>query len=234
MTNPVLFVSLGPGDPELITLKSLKALNKADIILCPSTRIRGGNISSRSRDIISALGVEQHKIILFDVPMSKHRSEAISCYNQTAEKIIEFCNQGLKVAVTAEGDSGFYSSAHYLSEILQSRNISVKKTEGIPAFIACGTLAGIHIAHQNEQLTVVPGVFTSKELKEYLCNGNPVVIMKASQSENEIKEAMSDTEDMVFHYFENTGITDKEFYTCNKNEIMERTFPYFSLLIIRK
>ncbi len=172
MSNPITFVSLGPGDPELITLKGLKALQRADSIFCPSTVLSNGKTSSRAMDILLQLGIEQQKISLFDVPMSKNRSLAIESYGNIASAIARQQKSGQHIAVTAEGDAGFYSTVYYISEYLQAENIPV----------SCGTLANLHIVKQEEELHIVPGKLLPEELKQKLEDGNPVVIMKANEN----------------------------------------------------
>lgn len=233
MVDAVTFVSLGPGDPELITLKGLKALQDADIIFCPSTLLPDKKVSSRAKDILLQLGIEQIKINLFNVPMNKDRSLAKENYKDVSITIAEKYKSGQKIAVTAEGDAGFYSTIYYISENLQANNILIKRIAGVPAFIASGTLANIHIVKQEEELNIIPGVVTHQELDTRIQSGNSIVIMKASQCEHVIKEALSQFENATFHYFENVGIADKEFYTTNKTEIQNRKFPYFSLIIIQ-
>lgn len=233
MLNPVTFVSLGPGDPELITLKGLKALQNADLIFCPSTPLPNGKTSSRAKDILLQLGIDESKINLFNVPMSKDRSLARESYNNVAKQIAETYSKGKKVAVTAEGDAGFYSTIYYISENLQIDNIPTTRIAGVPAFIASGTLANLHIVKQEEELNVMPGIVTLEDLNSRLEKGNSIVVMKASQCEAVIKEALNTFKNAVFHYFENVGITDKEYYTSDKIEIENRKFPYFSLIIIQ-
>ena len=233
MTEPVAFVSLGPGDPELITLKGLKVLQRADSIFCPSTVLPDGKTSSRAMDILLQLGIERYKINLFSVPMNKNRSLAIESYDNIASAIAQQHKNGQRIAVTAEGDAGFYSTVYYISEYLQAGNIPVSRIAGVPAFIACGTLANLHIVKQEEELHIIPGKLSLEELKQKLENGNPVVVMKASQCEPVIKQAMKAVPNAVFHYFENAGIAGKEFYTSAEDEIMNRRFPYFSLIIIQ-
>lgn len=233
MLNPVMFVSLGPGDPELITLKGLKALQNADLIFCPSTVLSNGKTSSRAMDILLQLDIEQSKINLFDVPMHKNRSLAIECYKNVASAIAEQYKNEYKLVVTAEGDAGFYSTIYYISKNLQTQNIPINRIAGVPAFIACGTLANIHIVKQEEELNIIPGIISLEELTHRLKTGNSVVVMKASQCELIIKKAIEMLTNTEFHYFENVGIIDKEFYTSDRNEIINRQFPYFSLIIIQ-
>ncbi len=234
MSDFVTFVSLGPGDAELISLKALKALQQADIILCPSTVSPVGNMLSRSRDILLELNINDSVISLFDVPMSKDRSQAILCYKEVAELIEKHYEKRLKIAVVAEGDAGFYSSTHYISDNLISKNIPTERIAGIPAFIACAALANIHIAKQEEELHIIPGIISSNDLTKRIATENSIVIMKPSQSEQAIKQAMSSIDKVEIHYFENVGIKEKEFYTQDIHEIIDRKFPYFSLLIITK
>lgn len=234
MFDSVMFVSLGPGDPELITLKGLKALQKADLIFCPSTALPGGRSSSRAKDVLLQLGINEAKLNIFNVPMNKDRSLAIESYKAVAEEISDKYKTGHKIAVTAEGDAGFYSTIYYISEYLTQENIPVSRIAGVPAFIACGTLANIHIVKQEEELEVIPGIITLNSLKEKIKIGKTVVLMKASQCEQVIKEALENIQDITFHYFENAGISGKEVYTQNRKEILNRKFPYFSLIIIRK
>lgn len=229
-----MFVSLGPGDPELITLKGLKFLQQADIIFCPSTLTPSGKVSSRSKDILLELGLEESRISLFSVPMDKNRSEAIISYKKISTEIEKRYKNGSRIAVAAEGDAGFYSSTHYICDNLSVNNIPTKRIAGVPAFIACGALANIHTVKQEEELYIIPGVITQKDLKERILYGSSIVIMKPSQSEEAIKKVISSMQYVTFHYFENVGIKDKEFYSSDKQNIIERKFPYFSLFIIYK
>ena len=66
---PILFISLGPGDPELITLKGWKALQAADIVFCPETTGRDGQRTSRAADIVRQLNVSDDHIRRFLLPM---------------------------------------------------------------------------------------------------------------------------------------------------------------------
>ena len=81
MSYPVRFVSLGPGDAELITLKSLHALQQADIIYCPSTVLKTGKTMSRAATLLHELGIDK-SIRLFSLPMSKDRTKAMKVYMQ--------------------------------------------------------------------------------------------------------------------------------------------------------
>ena len=229
---PVIFVSLGPGEPELITVKGLKALQTADCIFCPETLAKDGNRVSRAADILLQLDIPENTVHRFPLPMSKQREKALSAYDEVYMESSTLRQQGKKVCIVAEGDAGFYSSIHYVYDKLQADGIPVKHIPGIPAFIAAGACAGLHIASQEERLTVIPGIITAEEIEKYMEEKTTIVIMKLSQCTEEIHRCIHLHPEYNYHYFENIG-TEKEKYLHDTELISALSFPYFSLLIIR-
>ena len=192
-THPIRFVSLGPGEPDLITLKGLKALQGADCIFCPATMTQDGKSSSRALSILNTLGFSD-TVQCFRLPMDKDRTLALRSYEAVYESSKILRAEGQNVVIVAEGDAGLYSSIHYIYDKLQQDDIPVEQIAGIPAFIASGAMAGLHIVSQEERLINHP---------EY-----------------------------QYHYFENVG-TEKEYYSCSTEELREKRYPYFSVMIIR-
>lgn len=234
--HPVLFISLGPGEPELITVKGLKALQEADCIFCPETRIPAGDAGisiSRAATILRQLDIREEKISRFALKMSKQRTEALAAYDATFAEVLKLHREGKKVCVTAEGDAGFYASIHYLYERLQKAGCPVEHIAGVPAFIAAGARAGIHIASGDETLTVVPGTATTDEITRLVAHKGAIVIMKLSKCQLAVREIFKLHPEYAYHYFENVG-TPSEVYLNELTLIENRPFPYFSILIIRR
>ncbi len=235
MESRIKVVSLGPGDPEMITLKGLRALQSADIILCPLTR-KGEVEISRAADMVQKLGIEQGKIELYYLPMSTDRTKTLQIYEAVAKHSIELHDLGKEVVITAEGDGGFFSSSQYIHEMITQRGYCVQRVAGVPAFIDCSALAGIHIASGETGLEVIPSVKSSQMLIERVernsVSRTNIVLMKLSQSQSSIKEAIEEIGGRVtLHYIENCGGED-EFYTQDIEVIRQRKFPYFSIMII--
>ena len=229
--NEILVVSLGPGDPELITLKGLRALQNADVIFSPTTII-GDRQLSRATAIIEALGVDSSKIESYYLPMSRDRAATIELYEAIANRCIELYKSGLRVAITAEGDGGFYSSSQYISEIITKNSISVRRIAGVPAFIDCAALANIHIASGDKEMVVIPHLNSVNRIEELLEERANIVLMKLSQSESNVKEMISkNSKSARFHYIENRG-SENEYYSSEVETILQRKFPYFSILIV--
>lgn len=232
MTYPISFVSLGPGEPELITVKGLRQLQKADIIYCPATRNRQRKSISRAADIVRALEINETAIHCFILPMSKDRTEAWKVYDTLYNEAATQYAEGKQIVIVAEGDAGFYSSIQYLYDKFTDAGIAVQRIAGIPAFIAAGALAGLHIVKQEEQIVVIPGTLSAAELSEKINAGYVIVIMKLSQCVDAVHECIRKHPQTQFHYFENVG-TEKEYYTSDRKVIADKVYPYFSLMIIQ-
>ena len=234
--HPISIISLGPGDPELITLKGLRRLRQADAIYCPATVQPDGSLASRAADILRALDIDLAAIRPFPVAMRDDRAAALADYGAAVERIAAECAEGRRVAVTAEGDAGFYSSSGYVSALLAERGLSTERIAGIPAFVACAASEGVVIAEQTEETDVLTTLASADELLGRVAAGRSVVLMKPSRYASAVKEAIAQApEGVAFHYFEHAGAdAERAFYSCHRNAILERRFPYFSLLIVRR
>lgn len=232
MNYPVRFVSLGPGDAELITLKSLHALQQAEVLFCPSTLSKSGQILSRAATLLQELGISE-TVRLFHLPMSKDRTQAMAVYRDVLRQIVEEYEKGKRIAVAVEGDAGIYASIHYVLDELKTQQVPTEQLCGIPSFIAAGAAAQLQLISQEERLVVIPGSIASEELDNYLSNNHVPVIMKLSGSIDPIHQYMEMHPEYTYHYFENVS-TDKAYYSCDQEELRGKEYPYFSLMIIVK
>ena len=98
--------------------------------------------------------------------------------------------------------------------------------------VSAGACAGLHIASQEERLTVIPGIITAEEIEKYMEEKTTIVIMKLSQCTEEVHRCIHLHPEYNYHYFENIGM-EKEKYLHDTELISALSFPYFSLLIIR-
>lgn len=233
MTQAVYFVSLGAGDPELITLKALRLLERADVIYSPVSLSPNGRRASKSKSIMLSLGIKEEQIVSYDMPVNREREGAEDAYKQVAEdiKARRQANGDLIAAVVAIGDAGFYASSAYIGELLEAENIPTSYLPGVPALIASNALIGGQLVQLDEQLRVIPGVARPSEWEEAWQSKHTIVIMKGSMAEEEIKRAMKSYPHRHWHYLEYVGYEGKELYLNDVNQIAERKFPYFSLII---
>lgn len=229
---PIYFVSLGPGDPELITIQARRILLESHVIYTPVAVAPNGRRSSKAQEMLLSVGIRAEQLALYDLPMSKKRDAAQQAYESVARAIVEERRSGSerKIAVVAEGDSGFYSSSAYIGDLLVSEGIELVQLAGVPAFIACNALLGGQLVCLEEQLRVIPGQATDAEWEEAWRSKHSIVIMKGSLCQKQILQAMERYPERHWSYYEYVGY-DREWISTDLEAIKERTFPYFSIII---
>lgn len=232
MREPIYFVSLGPGDPELITLQALRLLERCDRIYTPVALAPSGRRSSKASEIMLSLGIRPEQLQSYDLPMSKQRDGAQAAYRMVADEIIRLSREGSRerIAVVAEGDSGFYSSSAYIGDHLLEAGLQIRQLAGVPAFIASNALVGGQLVQLEEQLRVIPGEASAEEWAEAWQGKHTIVVMKGSLCQEEILRAMALYPERQWHYLEFVG-QEGEYCSSDVAEISQRKFPYFSIII---
>lgn len=226
----VTFLSLGPGDPELLTLKAVRSLREADVVMIPATRGKGGQLSSRAQEIISEW-CDDDKMCLYPLPMSKNRETALQVYDTMVGDAAKLFREGRRVVIAVEGDVSIYASIHYVLDKLKDEGVPVQQVAGIPSFIAAAAMADLSLVSQQQRLIVLPGDADAETLERLLSSQHVVVVMKLSQCADAVKEFLRQHPSIECHYFENVGTTEA-YHTSMCDEILSRPIPYFSLCIL--
>lgn len=229
MSGKVFGVALGPGDPELITIKALKCLQNVEKIYYPATQSSKGNQDSFSLVILKQLDVEEKKFIPINVPMSKDRSHAVKAYADLFLKVQKDVEEGKQVAVVSEGDISFFSTFSYLLEDFRKNSVDFEMIPGVPAFILGGSIGKLPLVTQNDKLLVAPDLENKQELKALLAQNQTVVLMKISKVREWIKEFIEESK-LQFFYGEYLG-TEKQFTCTDMDSLKDRQIPYFAILI---
>lgn len=226
----ITFLSLGPGDPELLTLKAVRTLREADIIMVPATRTDDGQLKSRATDIISEW-CDHNRLTFYELPMLNDRQAVSVVYDRMFEDIVRCHAEGRRVAVAVEGDVSIYASVHYVMDRLTEAGLAVEQLAGIPSFIAAAADAGLSLVSQRQRLTILPGDADTDTLSHLLQQGHVVVVMKLSRCQQAVKDFLHDHPDTRCHYLENIG-TAEAFHATEREVILSRKMPYFSLCIL--
>ncbi|MEK6713966.1 MAG: precorrin-2 C(20)-methyltransferase, partial [Nitrospirota bacterium] len=133
--NKFYGIGVGPGDPELITLKALNVLEKVDIIFAPRAKIKE---ESLAREIVEKVLRKKNDIRELEFPMTNNIEELRERYLKSAELILEKMNEGKEAAYVTIGDPLLYSTYIYLVNALQelAPELIVETIPGIPAYSA--------------------------------------------------------------------------------------------------
>jgi precorrin-2/cobalt-factor-2 C20-methyltransferase len=186
-------VGVGPGDPELITLKAVRALGEADVI---AYFAKVGNASHSHAIVATHLrsGVVELPLcypITTELPScSSHYRNAIAAfYDRTAADIAAHLEAGRTVAVVSEGDPLFYGSYMHLHARLAPR-YPAEIVAGVTGMSGCWSAAGMPIAQGNDVFTVLPATLPEGELVRRLADADAAVVMKVGRHLRKLRRAL--------------------------------------------
>ncbi len=167
---------IGPGDPELVTIKARIAIEKCPVIVLPNPD-RKDCIAYKTAE---KLGIElKNKIIVeTDFPMTKENEVLEKAWNETADSIAQYLDEGKDVCFLTIGDPSVYSTCMYVEYILMERGYSTKIIPGVTSFTAAACSAGIDLASQDEKIHVIPG---SYDIEETFYLDGTLVFMKSGK-----------------------------------------------------
>ena len=225
-------IGVGPGDPELLTLKALRLIQEADVISYLESN--GGSSNSQSKTIAAealASVTKSQTFIPVIMPMSFDRGVANKVYDAAAVEIQHAIDSGKTVAFLCEGDPLFFGSFTYLLERLQAKN-TCQVVPGISSVHAAAAAIQLPLTVLQESFAVVSGRHTSEQLLSTLQTHDSVVIMKAGRSREKILSALeaSGRKDDAT-YLEYIG-RENESIQSNIHLLEDESGPYFSLFVV--
>jgi precorrin-2/cobalt-factor-2 C20-methyltransferase len=169
-------VGVGPGDPELMTLKAARLIRAARIIAYPAPDSGASSARSIAAELIAPDAVE----IAMLVPMRPDRAPAQHAYAGAARAIDAHLDAGSDVVVLCEGDPFFYGSFMYLHARLSARH-PVEVVPGVSSLGACSAALGRPLVARNGCLSVLPGPLPDAELSPRIVAADAVAIMKVGR-----------------------------------------------------
>ena len=225
MTGTLYGLGVGPGDPELMTLKAVRLLQRVPVIAYPAA----GDGDSSARAIAAEFVPPDAMEIAIKVPMRPGRMP-IKVYNAAAGEIADHLADGRDVAVLCEGDPFFYGSFMYLHDRLAGRFPCIV-VPGVSSLTACAASAGQPLAGRNAVLTVLPATLDDADLTARLKNAEAAAILKVGRHLPRLRgviEACGLTARAT--YVEHASRTDE--MVLPLAEAAGGEAPYFSMILI--
>lgn len=227
MTGTLYGVGLGPGDPELITLKAARLVGGATTVAYPAL----AGSASFARSIAAGLIRSDAREIVMDVPMTPAREPAQAAYDKAAVEISKVLETGEDVVCLCEGDPFFYGSFMYLFARLSGR-FEVEVVPGVTSLTTCAARAGLPLAARNERLTVLPGPLPEQELRDRISGAESVAILKVGRHMSKIRDVIDGLGLMPRAvYVERASLPEE--VVCPLAEAPENA-PYFSMILLTK
>lgn len=219
-------LGIGPGDPELITVKAARILRAVPVIAYPAPE--GGSSLVRQ---IAAPHIPADRIeIVIATPMCAERYPAQDVYDRYAATIAEHLHGGRDTALLCEGDPFLYGSFMYLFDRL-CRRFAVQVVPGVTSLTAVSAAAGMPLASRDEVLTVLPATLPAAELAGRLARGDAFAIMKVGRHLAKVREALTRTGRLdAAAYVERATMADAR--VAPLSAVSDSSAPYFSMILV--
>ena len=230
----LLGLGVGPGDPELITVKALRLLREAPVVAYFVAKGKRGNafgIIEAHLQAAQTLLPLVYPVTTEALPAPLSYEQVISdFYDEASLQVAEHLDAGRDVAVICEGDPFFYGSYMYLHDRLASR-YEAQVIPGVCSMLGGASVLGAPLVYRNQTLTVLSGVLPHDELKRRLADADAAVIMKLGRNFPKVRQVLAEL-----------GIDDRALYveraTMANQKIVAldavdpQSSPYFSLIIV--
>jgi precorrin-2/cobalt-factor-2 C20-methyltransferase len=227
MTGTLYGVGLGPGAPDLMTLRAHRMISGARLIAYPAPDSGESFARSIAADSLPADAVE----IPMVVPMRVERFPAQEVYAEAATKIAAHLDTGTDVVVLCEGDPFFYGSFMYLFARL-SEAYAVEIVPGVSSLAGCAAALQKPLVARNDVLTVLPGPLPDDELRARIDASDAVAIMKVGRHLPRLKALLADMSLLeCAGYVERASLENQRVLPLSG---ADETAPYFSMNLISK
>jgi precorrin-2 C20-methyltransferase/precorrin-3B C17-methyltransferase len=234
MTGTLWGVGLGPGDPELVTIKAARVIGEADVVAYHSAR-HGRSIARGIAEPYLREGqLEEHLVYPVTTETTEHPGGYAGAmedfYRESAERIAAHLEAGRNVALLAEGDPLFYSSYMHMHTRLTTRFNAVI-VPGVTSVSAASAAIGTPLVQGDEVLTILPGTLPPDELKRRLADSDAAVVMKLGRSYPAVREALSATGRLNEAYYVERASTERQ-RVLPAAEADADAVPYFAIAML--
>ncbi len=193
-TGKLFGVGVGPGDPELMTLKAVRVLKEADVIAHFAKAGHAGNARTIAAAYVSRVVIELPLSYPVTTELPKcsdgYRNVIRAFYDAAAAKIAAHLEAGLTVAVISEGDPLFYGSYMHLHVRLSPR-FAAEIVAGVTGMSGCWSAAGTPMAQGDDVFTVLPATLPEEELARHLVEADAAVVMKVGRHLPKLRRALA-------------------------------------------
>jgi precorrin-2/cobalt-factor-2 C20-methyltransferase len=227
MNGTLYGVGVGPGDPELMTVKAWRLIGTAKVIAYLAAN--GGDSTARS--IAAPFIPDDAEEIIIDMPMRVDRAAGQAAYDEGAQRIAAKLRDGNDVVMLCEGDPFFYGSFMYMFERLADTFETVV-VPGVTSITAAASVIGQPLCERDEVLKVLPATMAEEDLQRELLSTSAAAIIKVGRHFGKVKRVLK-----ALNIENNATAVERATHDDQlirrTADIAEDTLPYFTTIIVR-
>ena len=234
MSGTFTVVGIGPGDPELVTLKAARLIGAADVVAYHAGVSKQSHARRIAASLIPGEAIEEELRYPVTTGTTDHPGGYVGAladfYESCAVRLGAHLDAGRSVVLLAEGDPLFYGSSMYLHDRFRDR-YETAVVPGVPAFAAATAAVSTPLVRQTDILTVLPGTLPEPELARRLADTDAAVIMKLGRTFPAVRAALQAAGRLEgAWYVERASQADERWLPVV--DVDPDTVPYFSLIVV--
>ncbi|MGB5972374.1 MAG: precorrin-2 C(20)-methyltransferase [Nodosilinea sp.] len=230
-TGTLTGVGVGPGDPDLITIKALKYLEAADVVAFPQGRNGQPGLAQR----IVAPRLRHQQLLPLDFPYVLDQRQLSKAWQQAGDRIWQPLSQGQDVVFACEGDLSFYGTFNYLAIELERRypSVRINRVPGICSPLAAVSALGLPLTMQSDKLVVLPAIYAVADLEIALEWAEVVVLLKVGTVYGKVWKLLRQHQLLQQSWVIVNATQPSQSIYCPLTDYPHLDLPYFSLMVIR-
>lgn len=230
MRGTLYGVGVGPGDPELITIKAVNRIQECDLIGIPAKSAKSCTAYQIVRQAVP--GITDKPILCIPIPMTTDRTRLEAAYEEGSRKLMEQLEAGKQIAFLNLGDPAIYGTYLRIHEKIQKAGYEVKLISGVPSFCAVAAELGIPLASGDEKIHILPGCCLADETEDY---DGTRVLMKSGGRMEEVKKRLMELEALgkaKSYAVINCGMENQDI--CRNIGDLDEKAGYFTTIIVKE
>lgn len=233
-------IGVGPGDPELLTVKAVKAIHNADIIMCPASNEDRPSIAL---SVVSSIidKSKNQKIIKLIFPMTKDKDVLKQTWKRNAKIMAETVLTGKNVVYLTVGDPYLYSTWIYMHKDLKENypDMNISVIPGIVSIFTFAAKVGVSVAEGSEKVAIIPSCYDLSSVKEIAKHSESMIFLKDGRYFDQVIKVLKESgfpDDSIFAIGQDLGTENEIIRKMTLGEVNDETLTtkYFSILVVKR
>ncbi len=228
MAGIIYGIGVGPGDPELLTVKALNCIRACEVIGIPAK-----NVQTCTAYQIALKAVPEMKdkpVVAVTVPMTKDEIRLQEAYDRGCAELIYELEQGNNIAFLNLGDPTIYASYMEIHKRIETAGFQAELVSGVPSFCAVAAELGIPLGSGKEKIHILPGCYDEDEIEKY---DGTKILMKSGGEIGGIKERLVKLEKKTETFaVSNCGMENQQVYSDIRE--LDEQAGYFTTIIVKE